>query len=262
MKKLFGCVLAALSLLACSKAPEWSEKAVFQSPDGRLELRFSLSRDGVPAYALNFDGKPVVERSRLGYTLIDGADLQKGFSLEGIEENALDETWEPVWGEEARIRNHYNERLLHLKKADGTAMDLRFRLYDDGLGFRYEFPMENRLTYFQVQDELTEFALTGDHTAWWISGDYDTQEYNYTESKLSEIASISGSMRPYNASQAGISPSSVQTALQLKTADGLYLNIHEAAVLDYPTTNLELDPAGFVWTAWSSIRPSPPMPRA
>ena len=161
--------------------------------------------------------------------------------MTGSAYDSLDETWEPVWGEEAQIRNHYNELLVNLKQDKGVAMDIRFRLYDDGLGFRYEFPIENALTYFKVAEEQTEFALAGDHTAWWISGDYDTQEYNYTESRLSEIPRINSAPRPYNASQTDISNRGVQTALQLKTDSGLYINLHEARVLDYPTANLVLE---------------------
>ena len=241
-----------IGLVGCSRIDrssfKWAEAETLASPDGRLELTAGLLEDGVPAYALTKDGKPVVNISRLGFDLIEGEDLDEDFALVNVERDSLDETWEPVWGEEAEIRNHYNELLLTFERADTTRMQLRFRLYDDGLGFRYEFPLENKLTYFQIEEELTEFAMTGDHTAWWISGDYDTQEYNYTESQLSEIREISENMRFGNASQQGFSPTGVQTALQLKTADGLYLNIHEAQVLDYPTTNLDLDDRDFVFT--------------
>ena len=242
-------ILAGALLLACTRPSLGMDvRERLASPDGRLELKLGLLSDGTPAYALDRDGKAVVLPSRLGYRLTDGTDLQKGFSIESTGWNTLDETWEPVWGEEASIRNHYNELLVTMKRKDGVAMNLRFRLYDDGLGFRYEFPMENKLTYFKVADELTEFAMTGNHTAWWISGDYDTQEYNYTRCRLSEISSHSAGMRLANASQTEISSCAVQTALQLKTDDGLYINIHEAEVLDYPTTNLTLDPATKVFT--------------
>ena len=244
MKKLHFTLLAAVMLMGCNsgnKPLTFEQMGTLQSPDGRLEASIGLTEEGVPVYELSFNGQAVVKPSRLGYKLMDGSDLQKGFKLEGTEESAFDETWEPVWGEEAQIRNHYNELLVKLGREDGVKMNLRFRLYDDGLGFRYEFPMENKLTYFKVADELTEFAMTGDHTAWWIPGDFDTQEYNYTESKLSEVRGLNANPRPYNASQTVASAMSVQTALQMKTAEGLYVNIHEAEVLDYPTTNLELD---------------------
>ena len=250
MNKL-SIIVLCLFLVACSggvKAPVANLNNKLQSPDGRLEASFGLTEDGIPVYALNFDGKAVVKPSRLGYRLMDGRDLQKGFKLEGTETSAFDETWEPVWGEEAQIRNHYNELLVKLSREDGVNMNVRFRLYDDGLGFRYEFPMENSLTYFKVADELTEFAMTGDHTAWWLPGDYDTQEYNYTECKLSGIRAKNALPRPYNASQTVASKMSVQTALQMKTDEGLYVNIHEAEVLDYPTTNLELDDRTMTFT--------------
>ena len=245
----FLSILAGALLLACSRpAPEMTVKESLTSPDGRLEVKVGLLPDGTPAYSLDLSGKAVVKTSRLGYRLMDGSDLQKGFGITDTATSSLDETWEPVWGEEAQIRSHYNELLVCLKREDGVAMNLRFRLFDDGLGFRYEFPLENKLTYFKVAEELTEFAMAGDHTAWWISGDYDTQEYNYTRSKLSEIPLLNARPRPYNASQTEISSRSVQTALQMKTDDGLYINIHEAEVLDYPTTNLDLDPATLVFT--------------
>ncbi len=233
--------VAVLSLSgACSKTPVLPAYAlVLRSPDTQLELKFAVV-DGVPQYALSRAGEAVILPSRLGYTLIGRDDLTDGFILTGSAFDSLDETWEPVWGEESQIRNHYNELLVSLRQESGAIMDVRFRLYDDGLGFRYEFPMENALTYFKVAEEQTEFSLAGDHTAWWISGDYDTQEYSYTRSRLSEIPRLNAVPRPYNASQAEISNRAVQTALQLKTDSGLYLNLHEARVLDYPTANLVL----------------------
>ena len=233
--------VAVLSLSgACSKTPVLPADAlVLRSPDTQLELKFAVV-DGVPQYALSRAGEAVILPSRLGYTLIGRDDLTDGFILTGSAFDSLDETWEPVWGEESQIQNHYNELLVSLRQESGAIMDVRFRLYDDGLGFRYEFPMENALTYFKVAEEQTDFSLAGDHTAWWISGDYDTQEYSYTRSRLSEIPRLNAVPRPYNASQAEISNRAVQTALQLKTDSGLYLNLHEARVLDYPTANLVL----------------------
>ena len=253
MNKLNATLLVALSALsvACgTKAPQMPSDAVsLRSPDGRLELKFAVMA-GVPEYSLDFAGQAVVLPSRLGYELVDQENLDGGFTLTGTAFNSLDETWEPVWGEEASIRNHYNELLVELKQEGGAVMQVRFRLYDDGLGFRYEFPQENALTYFKVKEELTEFAMTGDHTAWWIPGDYDTQEYNYTESRLSEIRKWYESMRLGNASAEGFSDTGVQTALQMKTREGLYVNIHEAEVVDYPTTNLDLDDRTFVFRTW------------
>ena len=238
-----------------------AEPVKFTSPDGKLELSFEVV-DGVPYYALNRDGKPVVLPSKMGFTLEWRDDLAHAFVLKNVKFDTFDEVWEPVWGEEAQIRNHYNEMLVTLEQPAGsvesmdhstetkaTVMQIRFRLYDDGLGFRYEFPMENALVYFWIEEELTEFAMTGDHTAWWIPGDYDTQEYNYTESKLSEIRGLYDTAHTnHGYPWKSFSPTGVQTALQMKTDDGLYINIHEASVLDYPTTNLDLDDEKFVFS--------------
>ena len=260
MKKI---AVFALCMITCFLSKTFAEPITLQSPDKQLQLKFEL-RDGIPYYSLDRAGKPVVLPSKMGFTLEWRDDLAHAFVLKDKAFSSFDETWEPVWGEEAQIRNHYNELLVTLEQpvgsvesADGstkkkaTVMQIRFRLYDDGLGFRYEFPMENALVYFWVKEELTEFAMTGDHTAWWIPGDYDTQEYNFTESKLSEIRGLyedahKGCGWPWK----NFSPTGVQTALQMKTADGLYINIHEAAVLDYPTTNLDLDDKNFVFRTW------------
>ena len=237
--------LSAFLLMAVScveKAPVLDE-TLLSCPDGTLTIRFGLSDSGRPYYALKRGTEDVILPSALGFDLMDGTSLKEGFSVVSVAKDSLDETWTPVWGEEERIRNHYNEALVSLRDSLGNAMDIRFRLYDDGLGFRYEFPLENRLVYFKIREELTEFALAGDHTAWWLPGDYDSQEYNYKESRLSEISRYCETMRIHNASQEGFSPWGVQTAIQMKTDSGLYLNIHEAAVLDYPTANLLYDPS-------------------
>ncbi len=260
MKKI---AVFVLCMMTCFLSRTFAEPITLQSPDKQLELKFEL-REGVPYYSLYRAGKPVVLPSKMGFTLEWRDDLAHAFVLKDKAFNSFDETWEPVWGEESKIRNHYNELLVTLEQPAGsvesqdgstkkkaTVMQIRFRLYDDGLGFRYEFPMENALVYFWIKEELTEFAMTGDHTAWWIPGDYDTQEYNFTESKLSEIRGLyeeahKGCGWPWK----NFSPTGVQTALQMKTADGLYINIHEAAVLDYPTTNLDLDDKNFVFRTW------------
>ena len=216
------------------------------SPDGKLTLKVAVI-DGIPYYELYHADKAVILPSRLGFDLVSGGCLSKDFTLSGSSQSSLDETWEPVWGEEDKIRNHYNELLVNLHQKDGPAMNIRFRLYDDGLGFRYEFPLENSLVYFNIKEELTQFALAGDHTAWWIPGDYSTQEYSPMESKLSEIRGLyDNACKDYGWPYKRFSPTGVQTALQMKTDDGLYINIHEAAVLDYPTTNLDLDDKNFV----------------
>lgn len=285
MKKF---LLSLFVLLAALSQNVAAQPLLLKSPDGKMQLTFEL-RNGVPYYALDRTNHPVVLPSKMGFTLEWRDDLAHAFVLKDKQYSTFDETWEPVWGEEAHIRNHYNELLVTLEQPAGsvesmdgstqtkaTVMQIRFRLYNDGLGFRYEFPdriengkmktenLENNnsqfsdfnsqfrfnaLVYFWIKEELTEFAMTGDHTAWWIPGDYDTQEYPYHESKLSEIRGLyedahKGCGWPWK----NFSPTGVQTALQMKTADGLYINIHEAAVLDYPTTNLDLDDQNFVFS--------------
>ena len=250
MKKLAFLTVAALALFACS-APKVKplEGNTLKSPNGKLELKMDVV-DGVPMYSLTKAGADVILPSRLGFELMgDKENLKDGFALDNVSYQSFDENWEPVWGEEATIRNHYNEMLVKLSRQEGEVMHIRFRLYDDGLGFRYEFPLENKLTYFKIKEELTQFAMTGDHTAWWIPGDYSTQEFCPTESRLSQIGSLSAAVRPSGgAPQTPLPPTSVQTALQMKTAEGLYINIHEAAVLDYPTTHLDLDDSHFVFS--------------
>lgn len=230
-----------------------ADALTLQSPDGQLNLQFAVV-NGQPQYALSRAGKPVVLPSRMGFTLEWRDDLAHAFVLKDKAYSTFDETWEPVWGEESQIRNHYNELLVTLEQPVGTVesmdgstkkkatvMRIRFRLYDDGLGFRYEFPMENALVCFWFKEELTEFAMAGDHTAWWIPGDLDTQEYNYTESKLSEIRDLwEASHKDGGWPWTSFSNMGVQTALQMKTDEGLYINIHEAATLDYPTMHLDL----------------------
>lgn len=285
MKKI---LLSLFVLLAALSQNVTAQPITLKSPDRQMQLTFEL-RNGVPYYALDRTNQPVVLPSKMGFTLEWRDDLAHAFVLKDKQYSTFDETWEPVWGEEAHIRNHYNELLVTLEQPAGsvesmdgstqtkaTVMQIRFRLYNDGLGFRYEFPdriengkmktenLENNnsqfsdfnsqfrfnaLVYFWIKEELTEFAMTGDHTAWWIPGDYDTQEYPYHESKLSEIRGLyedahKGCGWPWK----NFSPTGVQTALQMKTADGLYINIHEAAVLDYPTTNLDLDDQKFVFS--------------
>ena len=198
------------------------------SPDGQLKLNFSVNTQGEPVYELSYKGKEVIKPSKLGLELKNDPGLMNGFTLADIKTSAFDETWEPVWGEVKSIRNHYNEMAVTLnQKAQDRNLIICFRLYNDGLGFRYEFPQQKNLNYFVIKEEHSQFAMAGDHTAFWIPGDYDTQEYDYTESKLSEIRGLlQGAITP-NASQTPFSPTGVQTSLQMKTADGLYINLHE-----------------------------------
>ncbi len=225
------------------------------SPDGKIQLTFNLHNGDTPVYTLEFDGRPVILPSRLGFNL-DNSGLHDWFECTGVERNTIDETWKPVWGEEAEIRNHCNEMVVNLRQTSSDRrMNIRFRVFNDGIGFRYEFPVQNNLRYFVVRDELTEFAMSGDHTAWWIPGDYDTQEYDYTESRLSEIRSLLRGAISDNLSQTIFSDTGVQTSLQMKTADGLYINLHEAALVNYPAMHLVLDDEKLIFR--SHLTPDP-----
>jgi alpha-glucosidase len=222
-----------------------------KSPDGNFALNFEL-KDGVPYYNLSYKDKAVVKSSSLGLELFDDTfGLMNGFSEAKSETSAFDETWQPVWGEYKQIRNHYNELAVTLSQEKASRhIIIRFRLFNDGLGFRYEFPEQPNLNYMVVKEEHTQFAMAGDHTAFWIPGDYDTQEYDYTESKLSEIRGLmKGAITP-NASQTPFSPTGVQTSLMMKSADGLYINIHEAALVDYACMHLNLDDKNMVFESF------------
>ena len=241
-------VLLSLSFLMMSA---WGLQAEdLKSPNGRLLMHFEVDGMGCPVYTLSYKGKPVIKRSRLGLEA-EGFSLREGFQLQKAETATFDETWKPVWGEVSSIRNHYNELAvtLHQPKEDRT-IRIRFRLYDDGLGFRYEFPEQKNLVYFVIKDEYSEFAMAGDHKAFWIPGDYDTQEYDYTESHLSEIRKLMKAAVTFNTSQTPFSPTGVQTALMMKSADGLYINLHEAALVDYPCMSLELDDKTMTFRSW------------
>ena len=241
-------VLLSLSFLMMSA---WGLQAEdLKSPNGRLVMHFEVDGMGCPVYTLSYKGKPVIKRSRLGLEA-EGFSLREGFQLQKAETATFDETWKPVWGEVSSIRNHYNElaMTLHQPKEDRT-IRIRFRLYDDGLGFRYEFPEQKNLVYFVIKDEYSEFAMAGDHKAFWIPGDYDTQEYDYTESHLSEIRKLMKAAVTFNTSQTPFSPTGVQTALMMKSADGLYINLHEAALVDYPCMSLELDDKTMTFRSW------------
>ena len=221
------------------------------SPDGEVELVFKVDSQGVPTYALSYKQKPVIKTSRLGLELKDDPGLMDGFTLAAADTSTFDETWTPVWGEESKIRNHYNELLVTLdQKARKRQLKVRFRVFDDGVGFRYEFPLSSNLNYFVIREEHTQFAMTGNHTAFWIPGDYDNQEYDYTESRLSEIRGLMKKALTYNSSQTPYSETGVQTALQMKTDDGLYINLHEAALKDYSCMHLNLDDKNFVFESW------------
>ena len=248
MKKLtFKLACFFLSLLVSSVAMAES----ITSPNGLLKLNVSVNEKGEPVYELSYKGKEVIKPSKLGLELKDDPGLMDGFTLSDAKTSSFDETWEPVWGEVKQIRNNYNELAITLdQKAQDRKMVIRFRLYNDGLGFRYEFPQQKNLNYFVIKEEHSQFAMAGDHTAFWIPGDYDTQEYDYTWSKLSEIRGLMKTAVTPNASQTPFSPTGVQTALQMKTDDGLYINLHEAALVDYSCMHLNLDDKNFVFESW------------
>ncbi len=221
------------------------------SPNGQLKLNFFLSNTGEPEYELFYKNKEVVKPSKLGLELKDDPGLMNGFTITNVEDSSFDETWEPVWGETKTIRNNYNEMAVTLdQKAQNRHIIIRFRLYNDGLGFRYEFPLQDNLNYFVIKEEHSQFAMTGDHKAFWIPGDYDTQEYDYMESRLSEIRGLMDEAVTENTSQQTFSPTGVQTSLQMKTDDGLYINLHEAALVDYSLMNLNLDDKNMVFESW------------
>lgn len=235
-------------LLMSILAMHWATAQQQTSPDGNVVLSFSLKADGTPTYKMTYKGKPVINESTLGFTLKKDEPLTNHFKVVGDSKSTFKETWKPVWGEEKEILNHYNELLVQLKQdKTNRLMNIRFRVYNEGVGFRYEFPTQKELTYFVIAEENTQFAMTGDHTAWWIPGDYDTQEYDYNESKLSEIRGLMKQSMTDNVSQFVFSPTGVQTALMMKTKDGLYINLHEAALVDYALMNLNLDDKTFIF---------------
>ena len=238
-------------LLMSILAMHWATAQQQTSPDGNVVLSFSLKADGTPTYKMTYKGKPVINESTLGFTLKKDEPLTNHFKVVSDSKSTFKETWKPVWGEEKEILNHYNELLVQLKQdKTNRLMNIRFRVYNEGVGFRYEFPTQKELTYFVIAEENTQFAMTGDHTAWWIPGDYDTQEYDYNESKLSEIRGLMKQSMTDNVSQYVFSPTGVQTALMMKTKDGLYINLHEAALVDYALMNLNLDDKNFIFQSW------------
>ena len=274
MNKLVTGLCTAAVLIGCTngKNSQITDVNTLSSPDGKLEMSFHLTGDGTPEYTLDYDGRPVILSSGMGFELrgvlkaqkidynADGTvsksdwkpceSLHDGFVVESVERSSHDETWAPVWGEEDSIRNNYNELAVNLVQASTERrLVIRFRLFNDGLGFRYEFPSQKNLNYFVIKEELTQFAMTADHTAWWIPGDYDTQEYNYTQCRLSEISKHFKEALTGNDSQTPFSINGVQTSLQLRTDEGLYINIHEAALVNYPCMHLDLDPATLTFTS-------------
>ena len=266
IKKSFA-LMAMCGFAFCASAQKLT------SPDGNLVMNFSLNEQGAPVYDLTFKEKTVIKPSTLGLELkredpekktdfewtemkdkagVDQrANLMTGFKIKDTRTSTFDETWRPVWGEESEIRNHYNELEVTLDQPmNNRYIVIRFRLFNDGLGFRYEFPQQQNLNYFVIKEEHSQFAMSGDHTAFWIPGDYDTQEYDYTTSRLSEIRSKMKEAVTPNSSQYVFSPTGVQTALMMKTDDGLYINLHEAALVDYSCMSLNLDDKNMVFESW------------
>ena len=258
---------ASAMLLLASAAGAMAAETV-SSPDGEIKLTFDVA-GGRPTYSVTFKGHEVIRPSHLGFRLAGemareayGEDfkpsdpatlsLTTGFEQTGVSRDSFEETWKPVWGEETEILNRYNSMTVSLSQPEyDRRMNIEFRVFDDGFAFRYDFPAQPNLNYFVIGEELSEFAMTGDHWAYWIPGDYDTQEYNFTKSRLSEIGSLMLSrLTPENASTTPFSATGVQTALQLKTDDGLYLNIHEAGTIDYPTMHLNLNDSTMTFVSW------------
>ena len=259
-------------ILLFSLLPLTSSAQQLTSPNGEMVMNFSVDSDGRPTYDLTFKGKTVIGRSHLGLQLKEEnpnkatdfdyknfaekekiqqkADLCTGFTISSTKSSSFDETWTPVWGEESEIRNHYNELEVNLdQKKNERSITLRFRLFNDGLGFRYEFPSQKNLVYFIIKEEKSEFKMTGDHTAWWIAGDYDTQEYEWQKSRLSEIRGLMDKAISDNSSQTPAGPTCVQTSLQTKSDDGLYINLHEAACINYSTMHLQYDEPSMTFTS-------------
>ena len=251
LNKVMGLVKGVLPFYLFTLLPLTAMAGNVKSPNGNIEVKFSVDNTGRPVYEMTYKGKAVVKPSHLGLELakdkhaskgMQETDLMNGFKIAKEETTSFDETWQPVWGETKDIRNHYNELAATLEQpATKRTMIIRFRVYDDGIGFRYEFPQQQELIYFLIKEERSEFAMAGDHKAWWLPGDYDTQEQMTQETKLSEIrARFNESVNWGNSSVAVFSPTGVQTSLQMKSDDGLYINIHEAACQDYATMHLEL----------------------
>lgn len=246
--KLIKTLLAVLMVSAFTVA---NGAETLLSPGGQVKLEFNIAEGGIPTYQLWFKNKQVIKPSRLGLELKKGKSLMNGFSQTRVERSTFDETWQPVWGEEKSIRNHYNEMAVTLNQADpGRQIIIRFRLYDEGMGLRYEFPLQKNLNYFVIKEEHTQFAMTGNHTAFWIPGDYETQEYDYRISRLTDIRRLNEGEKSFNVSKQIFSPTGVQTSLLLKTDDGLYLNIHEAALVNYACMHLNLDEKNLTFESW------------
>lgn len=238
-------------MLLCLAAFGMAEAQSLTSPDGGLSLDFHLSPDGIPVYSLQYKGKTVIGESRMGFRIAPDYEFDRGFEQTDVRFSEADSVWQPVWGQYRDIRDRHKEMCVALcQPSTGWLLNIRFRLFDDGLGFRYEFPVQKDLRNFTLKEEMTEFRLTGDHKAFWLPGDYDTNEYPTTTSRLSEVASLIDSVRTEPLAVRSFTPNlAVQTPLMLKSSDGLYINVHEAALVDYPAMQLNLDDKTFCLSA-------------
>lgn len=242
MKRILILLITTICILDISKAQ------VLKSPDGNLSLSFFTNKEGFPFYKLDYKDKAIIKESRLGFDFVQSLPLYKGFTITNVENTSLDYTWEPVLGEQKAIRDNHNEMCITLlQKETQRELLIRFRLFDDGLGFRYEFPIQKALRHFIIKEELTEFNLAKDYKAFWLPGDYDTNEFPTTTSNISQIAGLIEEVRKEPLAAKTPAPNLViQTPLMLKSADGLYVNIHEAALINYPAMHLEVDDQKFI----------------
>lgn len=245
-KLAFAAMLPSLvfAVASCGDSQE-----TLMSPSGNIRLTFALTDGGQPSYSVALDDEEIVRPSTLGFELLDSTRIAEGFKIDKVERHSYDSWWTPVWGENDSIRDHYNGMTVAMTNGDGIRMDVEFRVFDDGAAFRYIFPEQATKT-LRIKEEMTQMAMGGDYTAWWIPGDYDTQEYEYYKSKLSEIRSYSDESKIENVAQTAFSPTGVQTSLMLKTPSGKYVNLHEAALVDYPAMHLNLDDSTMVFTSW------------
>lgn len=251
MKKLISklAIAATLPVLVVAAASCGEKQEALSSPSGNIRLTFGLDKAGQPVYSVVFDDEEIIRPSTLGFEVVDGSRIAEGFRIDNVSRTSSDSYWTPVWGENDSIRDHYNAMTVAMTNGEGIKMDVEFRVFDDGAAFRYIFPEQDTKT-IRIKEELTQMAMGGDYTAWWIPGDYDTQEYEYNKSKLSEIRSFCDGDKMENIAQTAFSPTGVQTSLMLKTPSGKYLNLHEAALIDYPAMHLNLDDSTMVFTSW------------
>ncbi len=255
---LFRRIISAVVLTTLLLAAHAQTKTTVNSPNNNVRLEFWIGQQGEPVYAVYYKNRNVVLPSKMGFEIRTHfqdkklTSLQNNFELVAATPFNYDGSWQPVWGELKEIKEHYNAVRINLaqKKEKPILLNIVFKVFDDGVGFRYEFPEQNNLIHFVIKEEHTQFAMAGDHTAFWLSGDYDTQEYDYTTSRLSEIRGLMKGAITSNASQTSFSPTGVQTSLMMKTADGLYINLHEAALIEYSCMHLHLDDKNFVFESW------------